>query len=124
MCIIYKIKQSKGEINLSKKIIIVGSILIAMAVILASISYSSKIANPFVGLKGLAQISIGKEKVEKISNKPLRYISKSYEDFTNYMESEGYTVEQMGRGFQLQKGNESKLLVSEGFMGMYEIFSK
>ncbi|WP_286312061.1 hypothetical protein [Romboutsia ilealis] len=40
------------------------------------------------------------------------------------MESEGYTVEQFGRGFQLQKGNESKLLVSEGFMGMYEIFSE
>lgn len=107
-----------------KKIIIGGSILIAMAVILGSISYSSKIANPFVGLKRLAQISISREKVEKISDKPLRYISKSYEDFTNYMESEGYTVEQMGRGFQLQKGNESKLLVSEGFMGMYEIFSE
>ena len=40
------------------------------------------------------------------------------------MESEGYAVEQLGRGFQLQKGNESKLLVSEGFMGMYEIFSE
>ena len=65
--------------------------------------YSSKIPNPFVSLKGLAQICIGGEKVEKISDKPLRYISKSYEDFTNYMESEGYTVEQLGRGFQLQK---------------------
>ena len=67
---------------------------------------------------------IGVEKVEKISDKPLRYISKSYEDFINYMESEGYTVEQLGRGFQLQKGDESKVLVSEGFMGMYEIFSE
>ena len=109
---------------MNKKTIIGGSILIVIMVILVSISYSSKIANPFVGLKGLAQISIGKEKVEKISDEPLRYISKSYEDFTSYMESEGYTVEQMGRGFQLQKGNESKLLVSEGFMGMYEIFSE
>jgi hypothetical protein len=109
---------------LSKKIIISSFILIAITVILGTISYSSKILNPFVGLKGLAQISIGKEKVEKISDEPLRYISKSYEDFTNYMESEGYTVEQFGRGFQLQKGNESKVLVSEGFMGMYEIFSE
>lgn len=109
---------------MSKKTIIGGSILIVMMVILVSISYSSKIDNPFIGLKGLAQISIGKEKVEKISDEPLRYISKSYEDFTSYMESEGYTVEQMGRGFQLKKGNESKLLVSEGFMGMYEIFSE
>ncbi len=124
MCIIYKIKQWKGGINLSKKIIIGGSVLIVIAVCLGAISYSSKIANPFVGLKGLVQISISGEKVEKISDKPLRYISKSSEDFTNHMESEGYTVEQFGRGFQLQKGNESKLLVSEGFMGMYEIFSE
>ncbi len=109
---------------MSKKIIIGVSVLIILAMFLGSISYSSKIANPFVGLKGLAQISIGGEKVEKISDKPLRYISKSYEDFTSYMESEGYTVEQLGRGFQLQKGSETKMLVSEGFMGIYEIFSE
>ena len=109
---------------MSKKIIIGGSVLIVIIMFLGIISYSSKIANPFVGVKGLAQIAIGGEKVEKISDKPLRYISKSSEDFTNYMESEGYIVEQFGRGFQLQKGNESKLLVSEGFMGMYEIFSE
>ena len=40
------------------------------------------------------------------------------------MKSQGYTVEQFGRGFQLQKDAESKLLVSEGFMGMFEIFSE
>ena len=40
------------------------------------------------------------------------------------MESEGYTVEQFGRGFQLDKDGQSKLLVSEGFMGVYEIFSE
>ena len=109
---------------MSKKIIIVGSILIVITMFLGTISYSSKISNPLVGLKGLVQISIGGGKVEKISDKPLRYISKSYEDFIDYMELIGYTVEQFGRGFQLQKGNESKLLVSEGFMGMYEIFSE
>ncbi len=109
---------------MSKKIIIGSSILIAIIGILGTISYSSKILNPFVGLKGLVQISIGREKVEKISDKPLRYISKSYEDFTNYMESEGYTVEQGGRGFHLQKGNDGKLLIAEGFMGIYEIFSE
>ncbi|MGL5755451.1 MAG: hypothetical protein ACRCYC_09020 [Paraclostridium sp.] len=106
---------------MNKKIIIGGSILIVIAVTLGSISYSSKISNPFIGLKGLLQISIGGE---KISDNPLRYISKSYEDFTSYMETKGYTVEQMGRGFQLKKDNESELLVSEGFMGIYEIFSE
>lgn len=107
-----------------KKVILVSSILIVVIIFLGTISYSSKISNPFIGLKGLVQISIGFEKVEKISDEPLRYISKSYEDFTNYMESEGYTVDQMGRGFQLDKDGQSKLLVSEGFMGIYEIFSE
>lgn len=109
---------------MNKKAVFFSSILFVIVLILGSISYSSKILNPFIGLKGLVQISVGKEKVEKISNKPLRYISKSYEDFTIHMESEGYTVEQMGRGFELKKDNENKFLVSEGFMGIYEIFSE
>ena len=112
------------QVKLNKKNIVKVSLLIVIVMFLGVVSYSSKIANPFVGLKGLIQISIGKEKVEKISDKPLRYISKSYEDFTTYMKSQGYTVEQFGRGFQLQKDAESKLLVSEGFMGMFEIFSE
>lgn len=99
-------------------------IFIFWAIVLVTISYSSKIANPLVGLKGLVQISLGEEKVEKISDKPLRYISKSYDDFISYMELEGYSVEQMGRGFQLEKDNKTIVLVSEGFMGMYEIFTK
>ena len=79
---------------------IIGSLVLSViAMFLGAISYYSKIANPFVGLKGLAQIAISERKVEKISDKPLRYISKPDEDFTNYMESEGYTVEQFGRGF-------------------------
>lgn len=64
------------------------------------------------------------DKVEKISYEPLRYISRSYNDFTEYMESDGYTVEQMGRGFDLKKGNYKNLVVAEGFMGIYEIFSE
>ncbi len=107
-----------------KKKIIVFSFILFFTIVLSSISYSSKIKNPFVGLKGIVQISIGKEKVEKISDEPLRYISKSCEDFISYMESEGYVVEQLGRGFQLEKDNKTIVLVSEGFMGMYEIFTK
>ena len=67
---------------MNKKNIVKVSLLIVIVMFLGVVSYSSKIVNPFVGLKGLIQISIGKEKVEKISDKPLRYISKSYEDFT------------------------------------------
>lgn len=109
---------------MSRKNIITSFLLISTIALLGTISYSSKITNPFIGLKGLIQISIGKENTEKISTAPLIYISKSYADFTDYMESEGYIIEQLGRGFQIKKGNESKLLISEGFMGMYEIFNE
>lgn len=40
------------------------------------------------------------------------------------MESEGYTVEQMGIVFDLKKGNYRNLVVAEGFMGIYEILSE
>ena len=40
------------------------------------------------------------------------------------MEDKGYKVEQYGRGFQIEKGEEARLLVSEGFMGIYEIFAE
>ena len=61
---------------MSKKIIIGGSVLIVIAVCLGSISYSSKIANPFVGLKGLVQISISGEKVEKLKGHYTKALSK------------------------------------------------
>lgn len=82
---------------------------------------SSKILNPFIGLSDIVKINLNNEKVEKISDEPLRYISRSYNDFTEYMESEGYTVEQMGRGFDFKKGNYRNLVVDEGFKGIYEI---
>lgn len=107
-----------------KKRFIVFSFILFFAIVLVTISYSSKIVNPFIGLKGLVQISVGEEIVEKISDEPLRYISKSSEDFMSYMELEGYIVEQIGRGIQVERDSERKVLVSEGFMGMYEIFSE
>ena len=67
---------------MNKKIIIGSSILILTAGFLYTIAWSSQISNPFIGLKALAQIAISNKKAEKITDKPLRYISKSYEDFT------------------------------------------
>lgn len=109
---------------MNKKVIILSLITLFMVLFLGAVSYSSKILNPFVGLNGIVKLTLGNEKVEKISDDPLRYISRSYTDFTEYMESEGYTVEQMGRGFDLKKGDYRELVVAEGFMEIYEIFSE
>lgn len=109
---------------LNKRVIALSLTAICIALFLGLVSYSSKILNPFIGLSGIFKINLSNEKVEKISDEPLRYISRSYNDFTEYMESEGYTVEQMGRGFDLKKGNYRNLVVAEGFMGIYEILSE
>ncbi|MFR2529636.1 MAG: hypothetical protein ACLS9F_18500 [Clostridium paraputrificum] len=102
-------------------LILVMSGLIILSLII--ISNSSKIQNPFIGLKAIVSLEIGNEKVEKISEEPLRYISKSYEDFKNYMEDQGYIVEQAGRSFHLEKNSKKILLFSEGFLGIYQLFS-
>lgn len=102
----------------------IGAILCLIIMLLGVMSYSSKIWNPFIGLKAIIQIELSDDKVEKISENPLRYISRKYDDFVISMESKGYSVEQLGSGFVLQKGSEIILLLSEGFMGIYEIFSE
>lgn len=109
---------------MNKKVIVLSLSTICIALFLGLVSYSSKILNPFIGLSGIVKITLSNDKVEKISDEPLRYISRSYNDFTEYMESDGYTVEQMGRGFDFKKGNYRNLVVAEGFMGIYEIFSE
>lgn len=111
-------------LNLKKKIKII-MVLVSICVIflLGLISYSSKILNPFIGVHAIIKMELSDQKVEKISEKPVRYISRSYDDFTTYMESEGYIVEQMGRGFDLKKGSKRSLLVAEGFL-KYEIYTK
>lgn len=90
---------------------------------LGLVSYSSKIKNPFIPLKGLIQLEKSDSKVIKFSNKPLRYMSRNTEDFTKYMEDNGYKVDQLGRCFVIEKNSETESFLLEGFMGSYEIFS-
>lgn len=109
---------------MKKKPVFVGIILSLIVLFLGAISYSSKMINPFVGLKGIIKIELSNNNIEKISDKPLRYIGKDYNDILTYMDSKGYTSEQVGRGFYFQKGSDNILLVAEGFMQRYVIFSE
>ncbi|CEH36224.1 hypothetical protein [Romboutsia lituseburensis] len=90
---------------------------------LGLVSYSSKIKNPFIPLKALIQLETSDDNVIKFSDKPLRYMSRSVDDFKNHMEYDGYTVDQLGRCFVLEKDSETTSLIFEGFLGSYEIFS-
>ncbi|HSQ88922.1 hypothetical protein [Romboutsia sp.] len=109
---------------MKKKSVVVCIILSLIILFLGSISYSSKIINPFVGLKGIIKIELSDDNIEKISDKPLIYIGKDYNDILNYMGSKGYISEQVGRGFYFQKDSDNILLVAEGFMQRYVIFSE
>ena len=105
-----------------KRYVIGGIMLVMVFMFLGVVSYSSKVYNPFVGVKGLIQISIGDEKVEKVSDEPLICISRTYDDFIGYIKDQGYSVDQMGRGFRIEKGDDVRTLMAEGFMGRYELF--
>ncbi|MEG0051460.1 MAG: hypothetical protein RR712_04710 [Terrisporobacter sp.] len=108
--------------NNFKKIILPITLLIVSFFVIISIS--SKILNPFIGINGIIKMETGEKAVEIISEDPLRYISNTYEDFTEYMESEGLEVEQVGRGFELKSKNYVKFFMSEGFLNRYEIFTE
>ena len=83
---------------MKKKNIIVVSLLCLTILFLGLISYSSKIANPFIGLKGLILINSSDKDIVQVSIDPVRYIGKSddVEGFVNYMTKKGYNAEQLG----------------------------
>lgn len=95
----------------------------SIILLLETISYSSKIKDPLIGLNAIIKIVKSNNSVELISRNPLRYIAKSEDDFMQYMEDKGYDVDRAGRGFFFTKGNESIALEMEGFMGNYKIFT-
>lgn len=107
------------------KVTIIGIVTLCMSIILllGTISYSSKIKDPSIGLNAIVKIVKSDNSVELISKNPLRYIAKSEDDFKQYMENKGYDVDQAGRGFYFTKGKESIALGMEGFMGNYKIFT-
>lgn len=119
---IINMNKKNNITNNFKKIIL--PITLSIVSFFVIISISSKILNPFIGINGIIKMETGEKAVEIISEDPLRYISNTYEDFTEYMESEGLEVEQVGRGFELKSKNYVKFFMSEGFLNRYEIFTE
>lgn len=90
---------------MNKRRLLIGSVLclVIIGFLLGGVVYHSKVWNPFIVIKGVIQIELANKKVDQISQSPSIYISRDPNDFTVYMESKGYHVDQMGRGFALQK---------------------
>lgn len=124
-------KCKKGKSSIIKSIIkrsskrfkrLVLCILCILLLLLGGISYSSGIANPLVGLRGIWLMTNGSRKIHKLSDNPMVYICNSFTDFTLQMMSEQYIViDKSGRYFELRKNGEVITLKSEDFLGFYEI---
>lgn len=112
---------------MKKKNIIVVSLLCLTILFLGLISYSSKIANPFIGLKGLILINSSDKDIVQVSIDPVRYIGKSddVEGFVNYMTKKGYNAEQLGSSVSVYNDVKSLAYDIEGFfLSKYNIYTE
>ena len=112
---------------MKKKNIIVVSILCLTILFLGLISYSSKIANPFIGLKGLILMNSSDKDIVQVSIDPVRYIGRSdtVEGFINYMTKEGYNAEQLGSSVSVYNDVKSLAYDIEGFfLSTYNIYTE
>lgn len=112
---------------MKQKNIIIVSILCLTILFLGLISYSSKIANPFIGLKGLIVINSSDKDIVQISIDPVRYIGKSddVEGFVNYMTKKGYNAEQLGSSVSAYNDVKSLAYGIEGFfLSKYNIYTE
>lgn len=91
------------------------------------ISYSSKIANPFIGIKGLILTNFNNKDVVQISTDPVRYMGSSdnIEGFIKYMSKKGYNAEQLGSSVSVYNDAKSLSYGIEGFfLSKYNIYTE
>ena len=112
---------------MKEKNIIVVSILCLTILFLGLISYSSKIVNPFIGLKGLVLMNSTNQDIVQVSINPVRYISRSdnVESFVNYLTKKGYNAEQLGSSVSAYNDVKSLSYGIEGFfLSKYNIYTE
>lgn len=103
-----------------KILLIIGILLVCFILFLGGVSYSSKLSNPFLALKGVAEIELGSHNAAIISREPLIIITRRDDNIAGYMEELGFKFEeQLGREYVFEKDFKSILLISEGFTGRY-----
>jgi len=126
-CKLDNVLYLKRGIKMKKKNIIIGSLLCLVILFLGLISYSSKIMNPFIGIKGLILINSSDKDVVQISVDPARYLSKSnnVEGFVKYMTEKAYKSEQLGSSVSAFNNIKSLSYGIEGFfLSNYNIYTE
>ena len=109
-----------------KNIIIVSTLSLTI-LFLGLISYSSKITNPFIGVKGLILMNSSNKDIVQVSIDPVRYIGKSdnVEGFVKFMTNKGYNAEQLGSSVSAYNDVKSLSYGIEGFfLSKYNIYTE
>ena len=109
-----------------KNIIIVSTLSLTI-LFLGLISYSSKITNPFIGIKGLILMNSSDKDIVQVSIDPVRYMGKSdnVEGFVKFMTKKGYNAEQLGSSVSAYNDVKSLSYGIEGFfLSKYNIYTE
>ena len=109
-----------------KNIIIVSTLSLTI-LFLGLISYSSKITNPFIAVKGLILMNSSDKDIVQISIDPVRYMGKSdnVEGFVKFMTNKGYNAEQVGSSVSAYNDVKSLSYGIEGFfLSKYNIYTE
>ena len=110
----------------TKNIIIVSTLSLTI-LFLGLISYSSKITNPFIGVKGLILMNSSDKDIVQVSINPVRYMGKSdnVEGFVKFMTNKGYNAEQVGSSVSAYNDVKSLSYGIEGFfLSKYNIYTE
>ncbi|MCK5130495.1 MAG: hypothetical protein KAQ68_11620 [Clostridiales bacterium] len=106
---------------------------ILIAIVLILIVYTTTASpvmqegNPLPIFGGMIKLSFSDEKIIKISDEPLKYISKTEnasENLIQMLGNEGYTyIEQLGAGHFFKRGDEKLTIISVQYSRWYRIFN-
>ena len=110
----------------TKNIVIVSTLCLTI-LFLGLISYSSKITNPFIGVKGLILMNSSDKDIVQVSIDPVRYMGKSdnVEGFVKFMTNKGYNAEQLGSSVSAYNDVKSLSYGIEGFfLSKYNIYTE
>lgn len=100
-------------------------LLCLILILLTSISVLSKTLNPFVTIRGIVLMQESTTGVVKLSDKPLKYICKSFYELTSVLRADGYVIIQRdNRIIEAIKNGKPHFLKSTDFLGVYEVFNE
>lgn len=116
----------KRVMMMNKKITLIVSLIILIVGFIIIYPVLFQEGNPLPIAKGIMELNFNGKTIAKVSNKPLRYITKISEGDTpimKMMDKEGWVfVEQFGSGYLFSKEEQNKTITSVQYTRKYRIW--